>query len=179
MTGPMFADEAAHEAFLALPADPPQPNVPPVPQAEEPEPEKPFQENIPEFDERYREPFTGLLYVGALTKDVTVFGHHFTLATPTQTERLQMGPVIQPFAQTATGEQAYMTVLVSAYLTKIDGRELPKPILNDPKESALAERFRWVGENLKRQVINALFDECLALDNQVDEVLVAMGKAQG
>lgn len=182
MTGPMFADEAAHHAFMAATAEPPapeeQPNVPPTPDPA-PEPSEAVSEGIPEFDPRFREPFTGLLYVGALTKDATVYGHHFTLATPTQTERLQMGPIIQPFAQTPTGELAYMTVLVAAYLTKIDGQDLPKPVLNDPKESALADRFRWVSDNLKRQVIVALFDECLELDKQVDDVLVAMGKASG
>lgn len=182
MTGPMFADEAAHQAFMALPAEPPPPSEPeeqPAPPVPEPEDPSIIEEKIPEFDQRYRESFTGLVYVGALTKNVTHFGHHFTLATPTQTERLQMGPVIQPFAQTATGEQAYMTVLVAAYLTQIDGQPLPQPIFNDPKESALADRFRWVSENLRRPVINALFDDCLELDKLVDDVLVAMGKASG
>jgi hypothetical protein len=185
-----FADEAAATAAFQLPPDPEEElaalaGVPAFPGEAEPpeaaqEPEEPErEEDIPEFDPAYRQPFKGLLYVGALTKSFELFGHHFTIATPTQTERLQIGQVIEPFQNTLTAEIAYQTALVAAYLVDIDGTKLPEPVVTNPKETALHDRFRWVSENLRRPVLDRIFDECLKLDRQVDDVLAAMGKASG
>jgi len=183
----LFADDAAAEAAFQLPPEPfptgpaflPDQSVAPEPQpAPEPEPE-PIQEDVPEFDARHREPFRGLLYVGALTEDFELFGHSFRIGTPTQTERLQIGQVIQPWQGTVTGEIAYQTALVAAYLIEVDGQKLPEPIMTNPKETALHDRFRWVSENLRRVVIDEIFDRCLKLDGKVEDVLAAMGKASG
>jgi hypothetical protein len=181
-----FADEAASMAAFQLPPEVPSgpafPMEVPAPekpaQSQEPTPE-PIAEDVPEFDPQHRKPFTGLLYIGALTKRFDMFGHNFTIATPTQTERLQIGQVIQPWQGTVTGEIAYQTALVAAYLVDVDGQKLPEPVMTNPKETALHDRFRWVSDNLRRVVIDRIFDECLTLDGQVDEVLAAMGKASG
>lgn len=184
----LFADDAATEAAFALPPEPfptgpafpPDQSVTEEPQAAaEPPDEAPADEDIPEFDARHRQPFKGLLYVGALTHRVELFGHTFTIATPTQTERLQIGQVIQPWQGTVTGEIAYATALVAAFLVDIDGEKLPEPVLTNPKETALHDRFHWVRENIRKPVVDWLFDECLKLDSQVDDVLAAMGKASG
>jgi hypothetical protein len=177
----LFADDAAAEAAFQLPPEPfptgpaflPDQSLSP-----EPEPE-PIEEDVPEFDARHREPFRGLLYVGALTETFELFGHSFLIGTPTQTERLQIGQVIQPWQGTVTGEIAYQTALVAAYLVEIDGVKLPEPVLNNPKETALHDRFRWCSENLRRVVIDEIFTRCLELDGKVDDVLAAMGKASG
>lgn len=186
----LFADDAAAEAAFALPPEPfptgpaflPDRSVAPevAPETEQTEEDAaPVEEDIPEFDPRHREPFRGLLYVGALTEDFELFGHRFRIGTPTQTERLQIGQVIQPWQGTVTGEIAYQTALVAAYLIEVDGQKLPEPVLTNPKETALHDRFRWVSENLRRVVIDEIFDRCLKLDSQVDDVLAAMGKASG
>lgn len=184
----LYADDAAAEAAFQLPpAMPPAPETAETPSdapggaqaPESPSPEELPEETVPEFDPRHREPFTGLLYVGALTDTFELYGHRFTIATPTQTERLQLGQIIQPFQNTVTAEVAYQTALVAAYLVDIDGTKLPEPVVTNPKEVALHDRFRWVSENLRRVVIDQIFDRCLALDAQVDEVAAAMGKASG
>jgi hypothetical protein len=188
----LFADEAAAEAAFALPPDPreeiralgsgtafPEDVRRQEPTKEEKSAPESVEEDIPEFDPAYRQPFKGLLYVGALTKSFELFGHHFTIATPTQTERLQIGQVIEPFQNTLTAEIAYQTALVAAYLVDIDGTKLPEPVVTNPKETALHDRFRWASENLRRPVLDRIFDECLKLDRLVDEVLAAMGKASG
>lgn len=142
-------------------------------QADEPAPDLKPQE----FDPRHRQAFTGLLYLGALTTEVSLWGHRFVLATPTQTERLQIGPVIQAYVNTLTGEIAYGTAMVAAYLVSVDGQALPQPVLTNPKETALHDRFRWVTDNLLRPVIDYLYSECMKLEASVDAVLEAMGKA--
>lgn len=134
---------------------------------------------VREFDPKWRLPFEGLLYVGHLDDTVTLFGHRFVLVTPSSTERTQIGLVIKDFNDTVSFEFAYTCAYVAAFLVSVDGRDLPMPISNDPKDIALRQRFDWVRENLKKQVIDALYNACLVLDDEVGGVLTAMGKASG
>jgi hypothetical protein len=129
-----------------------------------------------EFDERYQEPFTGLLYLGRIIEDVTIWGHGFRLCTPSHRERLQIGQVIKPFADTPSEDSAWMACLVAAYLIEIDGEALPEPVVKN-KGTALNDRFSWVIDNMHTPVINELFDRCLVMDRNVREVLNAMGEA--
>lgn len=179
MTEP-YADDQAFNAAMSLP--PYQPNIaPPLVQEpeDEPEPEAEefYEEDVPEFDPKWKEPLTGLLYVGALTDSFEVFGHRFTIATPTMTEFLQIGQVIEPYQATVMAEVAHQVARVAAYLTSVDGQDMPKPITNDPKETSLHKRFQWVNDTLRRPVINAISDKCFELDAKVEGVLEAMGKA--
>jgi hypothetical protein len=130
-----------------------------------------------EFDPRHREKFRGLLYVGALTTDFEFWGHRFRIATPTQTERIQIGLVTRDYMDTISTEIAITTAFVSAFLVAVDDQPLPQPVVNNPKETALHERFRWVSENMRKPVIDAVYSRCLELEQEVDEVLGAMGKA--
>lgn len=155
---------------------PPPVDAIPVVAAEKPAEEDP---NLAarEFDPKAKEAFVGLLHLGSLDRDVTLYGHKFLLVTPTNAERIQIGLITQPWRDTLTEEVAWMQAMVAAFLQRVDGAPLPEPISPDPKDTALRGRFNWVGENLRRQVINAIFQECLILDNQVDIALEAMGKA--
>lgn len=149
--------------------------APPATPAPEPEP-------VPgpkEFDARWREPFTGLLYLGQLTEEFEVWGHRFQIQTPSHLEKINIGLVHKPYAETMSSELVFATAMVAAYLRQVDGQLLPQPVVNDPKETALAERFRWVSENLRQPVITKIYNRCLALEDQVEQVLDAMGEARG
>jgi hypothetical protein len=154
--------EAPSPTPQSLPAEPPSPPQPEV---------------IPEFDPRYRDPFEGLLYVGHLHDTATFLGHTFRLVTPSSTERLQIGLVIKAYDGTVGWDFAYASALVAAYLVEVDGQLLPQPITNDPKDTALEQRWEWVLRVLKKPVIDYLFQQCILLDSQVRAVLDAMGKA--
>lgn len=170
-----LADSAAQEAAFALPD---QSALPVMVEEPTPEPDPPqIEGQVKEFDPKYKETFTGLLYVGSLTDSFELYGHQFVITTPTQTERLQIGQVVRPYQDTMVAEIAFSTALVAAFLVSIDGKELPQPITTDPKETALQQRFQWVTDHIKRPVIAKLFDKALELDAEVDEVLDAMGKA--
>jgi hypothetical protein len=132
-----------------------------------------------EFDPRYKDPFNGLLYLGHLEETLTIWGHSFRISTPTQLEKMQVGQIHKPYVGTLASEIAYQTILVAAYLVSVDHQELPRPVTNDPKENAVADRFRWVAENLRPPVIDQLFSKCLVLEGEVGKVLRAMGEAQG
>jgi hypothetical protein len=177
---------AASAAAATSPGPPPSSDAPetikePLGQPG-PDTERPDQEAIAEpaaFDARCREPFTGLMFLGHLEQTVSIWGHTFRLVTPSQAMKLQLGPLHKPFLNTLATDIAYQTILVAAYLRQVDHRELPQPVLNDPTENALADRFRWVGENLRQPVIDRLFSICLEMEGQVSSVLRAMGEAQG
>jgi hypothetical protein len=132
-----------------------------------------------EFDERYKEPFNGLMYLGYLEDSFVVWGHTFRIATPTQLEKIQAGALHQPYAESLASEIAYQTILVAAYLVSVDHTDLPRPVLNDPKENAVRDRFRWVAENLRPPVIDELFGRCMVLETKVGKVLRTMGEARG
>ena len=160
------------EEPAAPPASPEEAPAPPQ-TAETPEPTLDYRE----FDPKHREAFTGLLYVGHLDDEFQIYGHTFRIATPTQTERLQVGPVVKEFRDTITNEIAYQAAVVALYLVSIDGQPLPQPILTNAKDAAVRDRFNWVTENLRRPVINAVFERTLILEEEVDMTLEAMGKA--
>jgi hypothetical protein len=189
MTNP---DDVLVDASLAAPAATADPGPPPSSQTpetvQEPQERSGSEDQaapsggVPEpkeFDPRWRDPFTGLLYLGHLPREFGFFGHQFRIVTPGQDERIEMGLILAPYRGTLTEEIAYQALLVAVYLQDVDGTKLPQPILNDPKVSALEERFRWVTRNIKAPVIQKIFEECLILDAQVEEVLNAMGEASG
>lgn len=186
--------ELSADAALVGPAQPPMvkpgppgvwdfPDEPvsdvPLPSMPEPEPEPEQDDMKPrEFDARAKEPFRGLLWLGHLDKDVMHYGHVFSLSTPSGTERLQIGQVIADWSGTLTEEIAFARATVAAFLVKVDNEPLPTPVLNNPKETALHDRFVWVGENIVTQtLVMQLFQDCLLLDHEVDIALEAMEKA--
>lgn len=132
-----------------------------------------------EFDPRHRDLFSGLIYLGYLEETVVLWGHTFRLVTPSRMERLQGGALHQPYLGTLSADLAYETVMVAMFLTKVDGHELPQPVLTDPKENAVRDRFEWVAQNLREGVIGRLYEQVLLLDQKVLDVLEAMGKASG
>lgn len=186
-----YADEAAAAAAFNIPTEmPARPYFEPPPEDSasyvEAEPQRPSEpppaptpdtEPIPEFDPQHRKPFIGLLYLGALTEQFTLFGHEFVMSTPSQAEFLQIGMVTEPYLTTVTSDMAYATARVAAYLVSVDGTKLPEPISDNPKDIALLQRFNWVTANIRRPVINKLFDKALELEDKVDKALAAMGKA--
>lgn len=124
---------------------------------------------LSDFDRRYREPFTGLLYLGKLEKTVHKFGHTFDLRTPTQAEKIEIGLLHKPYVNSMSSELAWATLTVAAYLRAVDGTPLPEPL--GPKDSGLKERFNWVLENMRSQIVSSIFDDCVLLENKVEAVL--------
>lgn len=167
LTGPPPSSTAPE----AIQEPPVQPGSTPQPDETEPPPR--------EFDERYREPFNGLMYLGYLEDTVVVWGHEFRIATPSQMEKLQSGALHKPYIDTLASEIAYQTIMVASYLVSVDGKDLPRPVLNDPKENAVRDRFVWVAENLRQPVIDEVFQRCMLLEATVGQVLHAMGEARG
>lgn len=133
----------------------------------------------PAFDERYKEPFVGLLYVGYLEEDFTLFGHHFRISTPSRRERIQMGLVMKEYQDTMTWELAWQAAVVAAHLIEVDHMPLPEPVTKKATRTPFMERFEWVQDNLQDRVIDEVYTKCMEMRDTVDNVVEAMGKAPG
>src|SRR5882672_2867157 len=58
------------------------------------------QQGNEQFSEQISQDVEGLLYLGYLTTDVQVYGHHFTLKTLTRGERLAVAQVTKEYQDT-------------------------------------------------------------------------------
>jgi hypothetical protein len=143
-------------------------NIPDEVEREDPSGE----DEISKFDAKHREAFIGLMYLGKLSEEVTILGHKFRLETPTEEIRLETGSLHRPYQNSISSDIAWAAITVAAYLTAVDDTPLPEGI--GPKDTGLRDRFNWVIANLKRVVIQRVFQECLLLDAKVDEVIAEL-----
>lgn len=160
------AESITEQPYGVLPV-----NIPIVPEdAEEEEKEPTGPDEISEFDQRYREPFTGLVFLGALRDEFTEFGHSFKIATPNVRERLAAGVLHKKYLNTLAAGEAWQALLVALYLEEVDGEELPEPLGPSP-QAKIETRFNWVVDNLRDKVILRLFEKCIDLEQEVDRSL--------
>lgn len=129
-------------------------------------------DELSSFDKRFRDPFTGLLFLGHLEETVAILGHKFRLVTPSQNERLETGILHKKYLNTISSEIGWAAITVAAYLHQVDGSDLPQPI--GPASTGLTDRFSWVIENLKGPVISRVYEQCLLLDSKVNQAITEL-----
>lgn len=132
------------------------------------------------FDERHKEPFNGLMYLGALTKTFTWAGHEFHIRTLTTQEILIVAKLTAEFRGTLAEDRAYVSAVVALAVQSVDGTPLPFPY----KESSIGhewaeQRFNHVTGNWFAYTIDAVYGEYLALEGKAREVVTAMGNPSG
>lgn len=131
------------------------------------------------FDERYREPFEGLMYLGALSKQFNWAGHQFHIRTLTTQEVLIVSQITARYEGTMGQNRAYAAAIVALATESVDGQPLPFPY----KESVGTEwadmRFDYVTGKWYSYTIDAVFNEYLVLEGKAQEVLAEMGNLSG
>ncbi|PPS89479.1 hypothetical protein [Streptomyces sp. MH60] len=148
-----------------------------------PEPSAPLKgadgTDLPSFDQGYAEPFKGLTYLGALTKEFSWLGHTFVIRTLGLDDQLAIAQVAAKYKD--GGEQlAYTTAVVAMCVDSVDGESLPSPYGEDQDLAEWAHRrFGYVKANWYQPTINRVWQEYLELEDKVAEVVEAMGKAFG
>jgi hypothetical protein len=150
----------------------------PVTDAAENEPEaiEDAEPKVPEFDPRVRMDFEGLLFLGYLTDTFHWAGHSFTIRTLTVDEIMEVGLLHAKYARTIADSKAYQRAVTAACLVQVDGKDLPQPISDRPSDTALQNRWEYVGAFFPI-TLDAIYDRYLVLEGRVSEVLTAMGKA--
>jgi hypothetical protein len=160
--------------------EPPEEVVPPV-EDEEPseDPPEPEPDPIPQFDPRVRQDFEGLLYLGRLTDQFTWLGHRFTIRTLTAGEILEVGLLHRQYVGTLADVKAYQAAVVAACCIDVDGKPMPVPITNQVADTELLNRFQFVLQSWFPPTLDAIYERYLLLEARVEEVIRAMGEAQG
>lgn len=157
----------------------PPPNyfVDPETTAAEPQYTEPLEEEIPplpEFDQRHRKAFEGLLYLGRVTRKVEWLGHSFVLRTMTIDEILRIGQLHEPYAGTVADVKAWQCLTIAAALLSVDGQPIAVPV--DDAQDEVEAKFNYISNHWYPWVLDKLYEQYLILDAQVAEVIEAMGK---
>lgn len=135
---------------------------------------------LPAFDERYGEAFSGLLYIGALTKSFSWLGHEFVVRTLGPDEQLAIALIVRDYVGSSGEPLAYTTAVVAMACVSVDGKELPSPIGEDAQLAEWARhRFNYVTKNWYGYTIAKAFEQYLELEGTASAVVEAMGKAFG
>lgn len=133
---------------------------------------------LPTFDPKYADPFTGLLYLGALSDNFEWLGHTFDIRTLRDGEKLAVASIIKPYVETMGADRAYACAMVGMCITGVDGDDLPIPIGETKRAHEWGhQRFQYVKDNWFSPTIDVVFNRYLLLEDLAMRVLVAMGKA--
>ena len=133
---------------------------------------------LPTFDEKYKQDFEGLLYIGALIDEFDWLGHHFVIRTLKDGELLAIGQIIKPYLDGPGGERAFAMATAAMCIESVDGEELPIPIGESRRVNEWAhQRFEYVRDNWFPTTTDAVYSHYVALNNKVRQVVEAMGKA--
>lgn len=134
-------------------------------------------EELPVFDEQYRQDFIGLTFVGKLSWPFEWMGHRFKIKTLMTDELIQIGLVHAKYQNTLSDVKAYQTLVVAACLETLDGKQLPVPI--DMDTDLVEARFEYIKNRWYPWTIDAVYEQYLLLEVRVQKVIAAMGKVSG
>ncbi len=145
--------------------------IPPPP---EPEPVVP---GSIQFDERVKNDFEGLLYLGKLQKGFRWGGHSFRIKTLTSEERLRAAVLCKPWTASLEEARAWLIATVALSVVSVDGKSIVPLGMVD--EDAVAEaKFKWALEQFP-WTIDAIMVEIDDMESRVAEAVQEMGKTSG
>jgi hypothetical protein len=133
----------------------------------------------PEFDERYRDEFTGVMFIGALKDSFTWLGHTFKIRTLKTDEFVEIGLLVKPYEGTASEIKALQAATVAGCVLSVDGRPLPQAISSDPSQTDLSLRFEYVMKHWYAPTLDVVYERYYILELRVRELLDAMGNRSG
>lgn len=142
-----------------------------------PEPQIQDAQGSEEFDPRWREPFRGLLHLGALIRSFSWMGHTFTIRTLTVEEGLTVGQFCRRWGDTMAATKGYQTAMVAAMLVEVDGELMPVALgAGETPLTVLQIRYDKV-KHWFAPTFDAIYQEYMLLEEEQNRILDAMGKA--
>lgn len=126
------------------------------------------------FDERYKEDFEGLAFLGALEARFDYIGHRFHIRTLTTDEILAVARIVKDFEGTIGDAKAYATAMVALSVVSVDGKGLPHPYEESTDYAWAYERFNYVKAKWFPFTIDYVYERYLLLENRVRNVLIEM-----
>jgi len=129
--------------------------------------------NTESFPEEWKDEFEGLLFVGALQREITKIPFHkFVVKTLTINEKLEISLITKPYLESVGYGRAYKAAVVAAGLVSVDGKEL---IPSNRVINIVRQKYDYVVNNWYDTTIDILYDEIDALENRVIFVLQELG----
>lgn len=129
------------------------------------------------FDERYKEDFEGLAFIGALQTRFSYIGHKFLIRTLSTHELLAAGMITKKFEDTIGANRAYASAMVALATVSVDNVGLPSPIEESDESLAWAfERFDYVTAKWFPYTIDYVYERYLLLEERTRNVLMEMAE---
>jgi len=128
------------------------------------------------FDARYRDPLTGLIYLGRLEDTFEWGGHSFRIRTLTSGEIIRAGLLIKPALGTRAEMKAHQASWVAGGLISVDGQPLVMPL--GTKEITQEEKYRYILENWHSITIDTVYTRIYELEAVARELGDALGEAR-
>lgn len=160
------------------PEEPLSPSEAPSPRSGTTSPGAPeVPESKPEFDPRFRDAFTGLLYVGDLQDEFSWGGHKIRIRTIHPDEYKAVASLHAQFAGTIGDVRAYADAIVAACIISVDGKPLPITPLGPPENTLERVRaaYDYISAHWYSWTIDAIYDRFRVLEGKVEEILEALG----
>ena len=135
-------------------------------------------EKVDEFDVRIQNDVEGLLFLGKLTHDCTIYGHKFLLKTLTRGERLAVTQFVKDYEETLGIADAMQTAYLALSIVTVDNRPLSIPLDESERDPLirLQSNFPIVAKWFD-PVLEALYAEyTMLLRRQNDAFLELEGK---
>lgn len=129
------------------------------------------------FDDRWKESFHGLAYLGALTRTFEWLGHKFVIRTLTSDEELAIARIVKDWTGTLGEQRAYLLATVALCTQSVDGKGLPTPIGEEPGIDWAIQRFNFIKGRWYRYTVDKVYEQYLILEAEAREVIEQMGKA--
>lgn len=128
------------------------------------------------FDERYKQDFEGLAFLGALEARFDYIGHRFHIRTLTTDEILAVAMITKQYEGTIGDTKAYATAMVALCTVSVDGMGLPHPYQESTDYAWAFERFNYVKAKWFPWTVDYVYERYLLLEDRVRAVLTEMAE---
>lgn len=125
------------------------------------------------FPDEYMQPLKGLMFLGALEKEVEYGGHKFLMRTLREGEIMRIGQLMKDWRGTLTEMEARKCYTVAAAMVSVDG--LPLNSAYKPEYDQIYENAREV-KQWYPAVIKYLYDRYIELEVSAISVSDALKK---
>lgn len=140
-----------------------------------PAPEPPAPGTI-QFNEKVKDDFEGLLYLGLIQKTFKWGGHTFRIKTLNSDERLRAAQLCKPWLGTVEEARAWIIATVALSTIAVDGKAVVPLGMDD--DLTAESKYAWARQQFP-WTIDAIMSEVTDLEKRVEEAIVEMGKAPG
>lgn len=130
-----------------------------------------------EFDAKFREPFEGLLHIGALTEEFDWAGHHFVIRTLTVGDYLAVSTIIAPFRATMGESRAHTTAMCAAAIVSVDGRPLVTPLGPQALDIETRQKFDYARSKWYPWTIDIIYRHVILLESRAEKIVAQLGEA--